>query len=150
MDRQSPDDFLARHGEFVEPAKLEALTREAEKFAREKANGGSHPTGSQPDDFPKKAESAPRGSPDTMEAPRCKLCGNLHWGMCETFKSDISTPEPDNTSETRPARGGFEHFDHFEQPPETAHNNQWPKPDLRIVEDGRAPSPTLDDDVDLR
>jgi hypothetical protein len=56
MDRQSPDDFLARHGEFVEPAKLEALNRQAEKFAREKANGGSHPTGSQPDDFPKKAE----------------------------------------------------------------------------------------------
>jgi hypothetical protein len=49
MDRQSPEDFLARHGEFVEPAKLEALTREAEKFAREKANGGSPPTGSQPD-----------------------------------------------------------------------------------------------------
>jgi hypothetical protein len=115
MDRQSPDDFLARHGEFVEPAKLEALNRQAEKFAREKANGGSHPTGSQPDDFPKKAESSPRGSPDT--------------------------------SETRPARGEFKHFDHFEQPAETAHNNQWPKPDLRIVEDGRAPSPTLDDDA---
>jgi hypothetical protein len=88
---------------------------QAEKFAREKANGGSHPTGSRPDDFPKKAESAPRGSPDT--------------------------------SETRPAPGEVEHFDHFEQPPETAHNNQWPKPDLRIVEDGRAPSPTLDDDA---
>ena len=56
MDRQSPDDFLARHGEFVEPAKLEALNRQAEKFAREKANGGSHPTGSQPDDFLKNAE----------------------------------------------------------------------------------------------
>ena len=81
MDRQSPDDFLARRGEFVEPAKLEALNRQAEKLAREKANGGSHPTGSRPDDFPKKAESAPRGSPDT--------------------------------SETRPARGGFEHFDPF-------------------------------------
>ena len=49
MDRQSPEEFLARHGEFVEPAKLEALNRQAEKFAREKANGGSHPTGSQPD-----------------------------------------------------------------------------------------------------
>jgi hypothetical protein len=43
MDRQSPEEFLARHGEFVDPAKLEALTREAEKFAREKANGGSPP-----------------------------------------------------------------------------------------------------------
>jgi hypothetical protein len=56
MDRQSPEDFLARHGEFVEPAKLEALNRQAEKFAREKSNGGSPPTGSQPDDFPKNAE----------------------------------------------------------------------------------------------
>jgi Protein of unknown function (DUF3987) len=56
MDSQSPDDFLDRHGEFVEPAKLEALNRQAEKFAREKANGGSRPTGSQPDDFLKNAE----------------------------------------------------------------------------------------------
>ena len=40
----------------MEPAKLEALNRQAEKFAREKANGGSPPTGSQPDDFPKNAE----------------------------------------------------------------------------------------------
>ena len=57
MDRQSPDDFLARHGDFVEPAKLEALNRQAEKFARQKANGGSHPTGSQPDDFRKTPKS---------------------------------------------------------------------------------------------
>ena len=49
MDRQSPDDFLARHGEFVEPAKLEALNRQAEKLARQKGNGATHPTGSQPD-----------------------------------------------------------------------------------------------------
>jgi hypothetical protein len=39
----------------------------------------------------------------------------------------------------------FEHFEQFEQR-ETA-DNLWPKPDLRIVEDGRAPSPTLDDDA---
>ena len=49
MDRQSPDDFLARHGEFVDPAKLEALNRQAEKFARQKGNGATHPTDSQPD-----------------------------------------------------------------------------------------------------
>ena len=40
----------------MEPAKLKALNRQAEKFAREKSNGGSPPTGSQPDDFPKNAE----------------------------------------------------------------------------------------------
>ena len=56
MDRQSPDDFLARHGEFVEPAKLEALNRQAEKFAARNQMEASHPTGSQPDDFPKNAE----------------------------------------------------------------------------------------------
>jgi hypothetical protein len=103
MDRQSPEEFLARHGEIVDPAKLEALNRQAEKFAREKANGGSHP---QPDAFPKKAESTPPVSPDI--------------------------------SETGPARGNFEH---------SVQIAQWPRPDLRIVEDGRAPSPTLDDDA---
>ena len=60
MDRQSPEEFLARHGEFVEPAKLEALNRQAQKLAREKANGGSPPTGSQPPDvhFPVRAKNA--------------------------------------------------------------------------------------------
>ena len=29
MKRQSPEEFLARHGDFVEPAKLEALNRQA-------------------------------------------------------------------------------------------------------------------------
>ena len=106
MSAEGPEDFLARHGEFVEPAKLEALNRQAERAAREKANGGSHLRGSQPDASPKKAESAPRGAPDI--------------------------------SETSPARGDSEHFEHYEP---------WPRPDLRIVDDGRAPSPTLDDDA---
>ena len=57
MDRQGPEEFLARHGDFVDPAKLKALNRQAEKFAREKANGGSPPTGSQPDDLPKTPKS---------------------------------------------------------------------------------------------
>jgi hypothetical protein len=67
MDRQSPDDFLARHGEFVEPAKLEALNRQAEKFAREKANGESHPQPEPASIAPvraKNGESAPRGIPN--------------------------------------------------------------------------------------
>jgi hypothetical protein len=63
MDRQSPDDFLARHGEFVEPAKLEALNRQAEKFAREKANGGSHPTGSTRMIFRKRPKARPAAPP---------------------------------------------------------------------------------------
>jgi Protein of unknown function (DUF3987) len=70
MDRQSPDDFLARHGEFVEPAKLEALNRQAQKLAREKANGGSHPQLEPASIAPvraKSGESAPSGTPNISE-----------------------------------------------------------------------------------
>lgn len=46
----------------------------------------------------------------------------------------------------RPTHPTFEHFEQFERR-ETADDSGWPKPDLRIVEDGRAPPPTLDRDA---
>ena len=43
------EEFLARYGEFVDLAKLEGLNSRAERAVREKGNGASHQTGSQPD-----------------------------------------------------------------------------------------------------
>jgi uncharacterized protein DUF3987 len=48
---------------------------------------------------------------------------------------------------TPPSRPSFEHSEQSEQR-ETVDDSSWQKPDLRVVEDGRAPSPTLDHDAE--
>jgi Protein of unknown function (DUF3987) len=46
----------------------------------------------------------------------------------------------------RPMRADSEHFEHYEQHT-AADVSHWPTPDLRIIEDGRAAAPRLEDDA---
>jgi hypothetical protein len=45
-----------------------------------------------------------------------------------------------------PVRDDFEHFEQIEQR-EMTDADEWPEPDLRLVEDDRTPAPKLDDDA---